>query len=47
MENIRQVSKFLSDLGVKPKAGEVADAIGKTREEVEKTSDPDGDEAIL
>lgn len=46
-ENIRQVSKFLSDLGVKPRANEIADALKRYQEDAERVQDADGDEAIL
>ena len=46
-ENIRQVTKFLSDLAVKPKPGDLAATIGMYQEDALKLQDTDGDELIL
>ncbi|EIW67076.1 hypothetical protein TREMEDRAFT_69974 [Tremella mesenterica DSM 1558] len=46
-ENIRQVTKFLSDIAVRPRSWELGAAIKTTQEEAERSQDLEGDEAIL
>ena len=46
-ENIRQVSKFLSEMAAKPRSGEVAETVGKFMSEQAEHGDSEGDEAIL
>jgi neurofibromin 1 len=46
-ENIRQVSKFLSEMAATPKFEEVADAVRKFMSDQERQGGREGDEAIL
>lgn len=46
-ENIRQVTKFLSDVAVRPRSWEVAHATKTFQEESERSLDADGDNLII
>ena len=46
-ENIRQVSKFLSEMATKPKFGDVAEVVFKYTSDQVRHGDSEGDEAIL
>ncbi|WOO81456.1 Neurofibromin [Vanrija pseudolonga] len=46
-ENIRQVTKFLSELAVRPRSWEVAQAIKTFQEEAERNLDTDGDNMLI
>ncbi|OXB36317.1 neurofibromin 1 [Cryptococcus neoformans] len=46
-DNIKQVTKFLSDIAIRPKTIEVQNAAKTFQEEAERSQDLDGDDAII
>ncbi|KAL7420982.1 Ras GTPase activating protein ira2 [Cryptotrichosporon argae] len=46
-ENIRQVTKFLSDVSIRPRSTEVAQAVKTYQDEAARGNDGDGDNAVL
>lgn len=46
-ENIRQVSKFLSEMAVRPRSAEVQESVARYMSDQERAGDMEGDEAVL
>jgi len=46
-ENIRQVSKFLSEMAARPRSAEVQEAVVRYMNDQERVGDMEGDEAVL